>query len=228
MQAISPASRHSIKAFTKLGLRVYDPLIVNLVAPRVWGCSPDILVDHYRDHVTSNHADIGVGTGYFLDRCGFDSPAPRLALIDLQPNCLEYTARRLSRYQPRTYLRDLLSPMEPIAGGPFDSIALGGVIHCLAGDLQHKSRVFDTIAPLTQAGTKIFGYTLVYDGVMDRNRRRLMHPFLNRLRVIDNAHDRLCDLRRELRARFMASRVELVGCMALFSAVVPSAARFNQ
>jgi hypothetical protein len=228
MQAIRPASRHSIKAYTKLGLRVYDPLIVNLVAPRVWGCSPDILVDHYRDHVTSNHADIGVGTGYFLDRCGFDSPAPRLALIDLQPNCLEYTAHRLSRYRPHTYVRDVLSPMEAIPGGPFDSIALGGIIHCLAGDLQRKSRVFDTIAPLARAGTKIFGYTLVHDGVLDRNRRRVVHPLLNRLRVIDNTNDRLCDLRRELRTRFMDSRVELVGCMALFSAVVPASARHHQ
>lgn len=29
MQAIPPASRHSIKAFTTLGLRVYDPLIMS-------------------------------------------------------------------------------------------------------------------------------------------------------------------------------------------------------
>ena len=228
MHAVRPTPRHSIKAYTKLGLRVYDPLIVNLVAPRVWGCSPDTLVEHYREHVTSNHADIGVGTGYFLDHCGFDSPAPRLALIDLQPNCLEYTARRLSRYQPRTYLRDVLAPMQPIPGGPFDSIALGGIIHCLAGDLARKCKVFDTIAPLSRPGSKIFGYTLVHDGVPLSASRRLVHPFLNRLRVIDNTHDRLSDLRRELRARFIESRVELIGCMALFSAIVPGATAVNK
>ena len=221
MQAIRPLRRHSIKAYTKLGLRVYDPLIVNLVAPRVWGCSPETLVQHYREHVTSNHADIGVGTGYFLDLCGFDSPEPRLALIDLQPNCLKYTARRLSRYQPRTYLRDVLAPMEPIPGGPFDSIALGGIIHCLAGDLPRKCKVFDNIAPLARPGTRIFGYTVVFDGVSLNTRRRLVHPLLNRLRVIDNTNDRLVDLRRELRARFIESKVELAGTMALFSALVP-------
>src|SRR5688572_8199697 len=106
----------SIKAYTKLGLHLYDPLIVHWVAPRVWGCSPDVLVDHYREHVTSNHADIGVGTGYFLDRCGFESPNPRVALIDLQPNCLAYTARRLSRYRPHTYVRDVLRPVHEISG----------------------------------------------------------------------------------------------------------------
>jgi hypothetical protein len=212
----------SIKAYTRLGLRVYDPLIVNLVAPRVWDCSPDALVEHYREHVTSNHADIGVGTGYFLDRCGFDSSQPRLALIDLQSNCLQHAARRLARYRPQTYLRDALRLIEGIPGGPFDSIALGGIIHCLAGDLRQKSGIFDTVAPLARAGTKIFGYTLVYDGVSLRARRRLVHGFLNRLRVVDNKNDRLCDLHHELSTRFTDCKVEAIGCMALFSARFPS------
>jgi len=220
MQA-THARPDSIKAYTRLGLRLYDPLIVKMVAPHVWGCNPDFLVEHYRQHVTSNHADIGVGTGYFLDRCGLDSANSRLALIDLQPNCLAYTAQRLSRYQPQTYVRDVLLPIADIAGGPFDSIALGGIIHCLAGDLRQKSKVFDSIAPLAKAGTRIFGYTLVYDGVQDRVRRVLVHPLLNGLRVIDNKNDHLRDLRQELKARFIDCQVELIGCMALFSATVP-------
>lgn len=228
MLATPSPPRHSIKAYTKLGLHVYDPLIVKLVAPRVWGCDPGILLEHYRRHVTSNHADIGVGTGFFLDRCGFESPNPRLALIDLQPNCLEHTARRLSRYRPSTYLRDVLCAVDGIPGGPFDSVALGGIIHCLAGDLSLKSRVFDNIRSLTRPGTKIFGYTLVYDGVRQRASRRLIHPLLNRLRVIDNANDHSTDLYAALSARFIDCNVELIGCMALFSAVMPTAASIHQ
>ena len=144
------------------------------------------------------------------------------ALIDLQPNCLAYTAQRLSRYRPHTYVRDVLRPIGDIDGGPFDSIALGGIVHCLAGDLTQKSKVFDTIAPLAKSGTRIFGYTLVYDGVQDRVRRTLVHPLLNGLRVIDNKNDRLSDLRRELEARFVDCHVERIGCMALFSATVPN------
>jgi hypothetical protein len=161
-----------------------------------------------------------VGTGYFLDHCGLNSANPRLALIDLQPNCLAHTARRLARYRPYTYVRDVLRPLGEIEGGPFDSIALGGIIHCLAGDLTQKSKVFDTIAPLATGGTRIFGYTLVYGGVPDRIRRVLVHPLLNGLRVIDNRNDRLSDLRRELMARFVDCKLELIG-MALFSATVP-------
>jgi len=222
-----PPPADSIKAYTRLGLHVYDPLIVKLVAPRVWDCSPDVLVEHYRAHVTSNHADIGVGTGFFLDRCGFDSPSPdsrppRIALIDLQANCLAHAARRLARYRPQTYVRDALRPIEGIPGGPFDSIALGGILHCLSGDLRNKCRVLDSIAPLARAGTKLFGYTLVSDEVPRSARRRVVHRVLNQLRVVDNANDRLADLHTELRARFSDCRVEAVGCMALFSARVPS------
>jgi hypothetical protein len=120
------------------------------------------------------------------------------------------------------YVRDVLQPIEDIAGGPFDSIALPGIIHCLPGALTQKSQVFDSIAPLTRAGTRIFGYTLVYDGVQDRFRRTLVHPLLNGLRVIDNKNDRLSDLRHALNVRFIDCKVELIGCMALFSATVPA------
>ena len=213
-----PPLTDSIKAYTRLGLHVYDPLIVKLVCPRVWDCSPDALVEHYRRHLTSNHADIGVGTGYFLDRCGFTSPRPRLALIDLQANCLEHTARRLARYRPQTYVRDALRPIEGIPGGPFDSIALGGIVHCLAGSLREKSRLLDALAPLARAGTKIFGYTLVSDAVSRPVHRRVVHQVLNQLRVVDNKNDRLCDLHHELSRRFTDCKVEAIGCMALFSA----------
>jgi len=228
MLATRSRTPDSIKAYTPLGLRVYDRLIMYFVLKHIWGCNPDSLVEHYRAHVTSNHADIGVGTGYCLDRCGFDSPHPRLVLIDLQPNCLEHCARRLSRYRPRTYVRDVLHPIDAIPGDRFDSIALGGVIHCLAGDLRQKSNVFDTVAPLMKSGTKIFGYTLVNDAVPLRTRRRAVHRLLNGLRVVDNINDRLGDLRRELAARFSDCRVEPIGCMALFSAVVPDRKPFNQ
>ena len=221
-------SADSIKAYTRLGLHVYDPLIVNLVAPRVWDCSPEVLVEHYRAHVTFNHADIGVGTGFFLDRCGLgDSPAPnsssiRLALIDLQANCLTHAARRLARYRPQTYVRDALRFFVGFVGGSFVLFALGGILHCLAGEQRDKCRVLDSNAPLGRAGTKLFGYTLVSDEVPRFARRRVVHRVLNQLRVVDNSNDRLADLHTELRARFVDCRVEAVGCMALFSARYPS------
>lgn len=212
----------SIKAYTPAGLQMYDALVVNGFGKYVWGCDPHRLVDHYREHVTPNHADIGVGTGYCLDRCGFEAVNSRLALVDLQPNCLRYAARRLARYQPRCYVRDLRLPLEGVEGPAFDSIAVGGVLHCLSGNLRDKGGLLNNLAPLVVEGTRVFGYTLVRDGVCDRMPRRMLHAVLNRARVVDNACDYVTDLAMALSARFVNCRVELVGCMALFSAVVPA------
>lgn len=221
MEAIHPFTPDSIKAYTKPGLSFYDPLIMGLLVRYVWGCDSSILVDHYREHVSSNHADIGVGTGYCLDKCGFDRPDPRIALIDLQPNCLAYAAHRLARYRPQTYLRDVWEPMLDVPEPRFDSIALGGILHCLSGDLRKKSAVLDNIAPLTKGGTKIFGYSLVRDEVDSHFSRRITHRFLNGIRVIDNRDDMVADLERALHERYIDCQVELAGCMALFSAIVP-------
>jgi len=212
------ATPASIRPYSPLGLRLYDPLIVEILAPRVWRCSAERIVDFYDRHVTANHADLGVATGYFLDRCNFRSPHPRLALIDLQPHCLRYAAQRLARYQPEIYLRDALTPVVGIPGERFDSIAIGGVLHCLKGDLRRKARVFDAIAPLATAGTKIFGYTLLRDGV-DTRMARVARALLNRAGVVDNLNDTAGDLRAALEARFAEVSIELSGCMALFSGV---------
>ena len=221
MSSATTASPASIKAYSRVGLQLYDALVMGVFAERVWGCSPTRLLDHYRTHLTANHADIGVGTGYCLDRCGRRFDRARLALIDLQPNCLRHAAERLARFQPRCYVQDVLQPLHGIEGPSFESIALGGVLHCLAGDVAAKSVVFDNLAPLTASGTLIFGYTLVSNDVRRRARTRAVHGLLNRARVIDNRGDRLIDLQAALSTRFVDCRIDLVGCMALFSAVVP-------
>ncbi|MBB6096377.1 hypothetical protein HNQ60_005299 [Povalibacter uvarum] len=216
MSAASYASSDGIKAYTRLGLHLYDPLIVGVLARYVWDCPAEAFIDHYRQHVTGNHADIGVGTGYCLDRCGFDTPEPRIGLIDLQPNCLEFTANRLARYRPQVYLRDACRPLVGI--DPFDSIALGGILHCLPGDMAQKCRVFDSLRPICRSGARIFGFTLVNDAIPDRTARRLAYRGLNGLRVINCMSDTAEELRQSLAARYVEHTVELIGCFAFFSA----------
>src|ERR1043165_6975833 len=148
MQIATHSTPDSIKAYSRLGLEAYDALIMGFMVGQVWGCVAQRLIDHYREHLTGNHADVGVGTGYCLDHCGFRA-VRRLWLIDLQPNCLAHTYRRLERFHPQVYLRNVLHPVRGL-GPAFDSIALGGILHCLPGDLTRKSVVFDNLASLTQ------------------------------------------------------------------------------
>ena len=205
-----------IKAYSRLGLRLYDPLIVAVLARYVWSCPGQTFIAHYRKHVSANHADIGVGTGYCLDRCGFPVAIPRIALIDLQPNCLEYAARRLARYQPEIHLHDARRPLLGVK--PFDSIALGGLLHCLPGNLIEKSKVFDALRSICNPGTTVFGFTLVKDAVRERFSRRLAYCALNRLQLVNCSHDTADDWRRAFALRFRDYSVELFGCFAFFSA----------
>lgn len=213
------SSDDGIKAYTNLGLHLYDALVIRGVAPYIWGCPPEVFLDHYCKHVSPNHADIGVGTGYFLDRCDFGPRTPRIALIDLQPNCLEYAAVRLARYRPEAYLRDACAPLSGIY--PFDSIALGGILHCLPGDMRQKAHVFDCVRGIARPGARLFGYTLVNDTIRERRSSLLASCCLHRLRVVNFKNDDAGALTQELAGRFVDYTVELIGCFAFFAAVVP-------
>jgi hypothetical protein len=208
-----------VKAYSKLGLKLYDSLVIRGFAPHVWGCSARDFLEHYRKHVTANHADIGVGTGYFLDRCDFGSSHPRIALIDLRPECLAHAYHRLARYRPETHLRDARKALSGIAA--FDSICLGGLLHCLPGAaFYEKHIVFHALHPIVRPGTKVFGYTLINDG-MRYWRRTLAHYCLHRLRVVNFANDRIDDLALALRMYFVDCKLDQIGSFAFFSAVVP-------
>jgi hypothetical protein len=215
-----------IKAYSRLGLHLYEPLVVGLLARHVWTCPADAFIDHYRQHVSANHADIGVGTGYCLDRCEFGIPDPRIALIDLQPNCLKFVARRLAHYRPELYLHDAREPLLGVR--PFDSIALGGILHCLPGDMHQKAKVFDALRPICNPGARIFGFTLVNDAIAQCAVRRIAYRALNGLRVVNCSHDTADDLRHALAIRFRNYSVEMIGCFAFFSAITnPSVSLTN-
>jgi hypothetical protein len=211
-----------IKIYSSLGLRVYDALIMGSVTRYVWNCPSDVFVRFYRAHASDNHADIGVGTGYCLDRCGFVAGRTRLALIDLQPNCLSFAARRLARYSPEQYVWNASEPRRDSFMGvrPFDSIALGGILHCLPGDMRQKGRVFDTLRTLCTPDATIFGYTLVNDAIAQRLRRRFVYRLFHRMQVVNFAYDSVGGLEQELSARYDDYRIDVVGCFAFFRATV--------
>jgi hypothetical protein len=69
-------------------LAIYDALVLGLSCRFVWKCPAPSLLDWYNGHVSANHLDVGVGTGYFLDRCHFPSATPRIVLADLSESSL--------------------------------------------------------------------------------------------------------------------------------------------
>jgi ubiquinone/menaquinone biosynthesis C-methylase UbiE len=96
--------------YTKRTLSAYDFAVLGVSNRLLWQCPTQQLLKHYNQHVRANHLDVGVGTGYFLDRCQFPSPTPRIALMDINSNALEFAVQRIARYSPETYRRNVLEP----------------------------------------------------------------------------------------------------------------------
>ena len=97
--------------YNKHVLAIYDLLVLGFSCQFLWKCPADRMAKQYDKFVSNNHLDVGVGTGYFLDRCYFPSDYPRIALMDLNNNALMYTSERISRYRPEIYCRNVLEPI---------------------------------------------------------------------------------------------------------------------
>jgi len=203
-------------AYTPQTLRLgYDLFVLGLSNSLFWRCPTATLLRMYDENVSANHLDVGVGTGYYLDRCRFPSPAPRLALMDLNPHSLEHAARRTARYQPETYRCNVLEPV-PFDIPKFDTIGLTYLLHCVPGSLEEKAVAFDHLGRLLNPGGRIFGATLVQEGATRGPVARGLMKVYNRKGIFHNRLDSVDGLDRALSRRFAASRVAVIGCVATF------------
>ena len=202
--------------YSKPLLRVYDLYVLRFSGRIIWRCPMTAISSLYSRHVTANHLDIGVGTGFFLDRCVWPATQPRIALMDLNPNCLDAAKRRLARYRPEVYRANVLEPI-PFQIASFDSISLTWLLHCLPGDMHNKASVFDHLQALLNPGGVIFGATLLNQGVRHTAISRRLMTLYNSKGIFTNLHDDVEGLKQVLAARFSSFTVDVIGCGALFS-----------
>lgn len=203
------------KGYTKTGLAVYDSFVLGFNTSLVWKCPNAVLLDLYNRHVSGNHLDIGVGSGYFLDHCRFPIEQPRLALMDLNPLCLRHCARRVRRYRPETYEANVLEPL-PSEMAPFDSVSMTYLLHCLPGTIRTKSVVFEHVRAVMTPGAVVFGASVLQGGVAHGWLARRMLASLNEKQVFCNAQDDLDGLQHVLTAQFSTAHVEAVGGVGVF------------
>lgn len=208
---------------TRRSLAVYDAAVLGFLSRVAWKCPPGRVLEHYNRHVTANHLDVGVGSGFFVDRCRFPTERPRLGLVDASEACLEMAMCRVSRYRPEMYRANVLAPIT-LETRAFDSLALNYLIHCLPGTLGSKGVVFDHLVPFVDPGGVVFGATLLHGGA-DRNRlARTVMKWNNARGIFSNTADTADGLRSLVNAHLIDVTIEIVGCVALFSGRTPTAA----
>jgi SAM-dependent methyltransferase len=206
--------------YTRLSLATsYDLVVLRISNPYLWKCPTARILRMYDESISANHLDVGVGTGYYLAHCRFPSPAPRVALMDINPHSLRHASRRAARYKPACYPHNVL---EPISGDipKFDTIGLNYLLHCVPGSLEQKAVVFDHLRGLLHPGGRFFGATILQGSAPRGPWAQRLMDFYNRKGIFHNDQDTAEGLERALRQRFTEFRVTLVGCVALFQASI--------
>ncbi|MER0244521.1 class I SAM-dependent methyltransferase [Streptomyces sp. HSW2009] len=174
----------------------------------------------YDRNISSTHLDIGVGSGYLLSKCTMPSTDQHITLLDMNPHCLTHVKRRLSHdYRVSTVQGNVLEPF-PVPERSHGSAGLNLMLHCVPGDFAHKGVAFDHAAACVRPGGKVFGSTVLSQGVPVTKAARAALNRLNARKDFNNQHDSLHDLRRELSARFSDFTLTVHGCTALFEATV--------
>ena len=202
--------------YSKKVLLIYDLWVLGFSNSFLWKCPTKRLRTEFIKNATSNHLDIGVGTGYYLDKCLTDTNH-RLALLDLNPNSLEAAASRVSRFKPEVYRANILDALD-FQCDKFDSVSMSYLLHCLPGSLREKSLVFKNLIPYLNDNAIIFGSTILSDNVEISFLAKKLMSIYNKKGIFDNAEDNLSELSSSLHMYFNEVDIQVIGCVAVFTA----------
>ena len=72
--------------YNRFLLALYDVEVLMFEMPVIFKCPLKTVINLYNDKISDTHLDIGVGTGYFLDKSKFPTGHPTIHLMDLNPN----------------------------------------------------------------------------------------------------------------------------------------------
>lgn len=202
--------------YSPLTLAAYDWFVLGFSNRVLWRCPTPALRALYDRNVSPRHVDLGVGTGYFLDKAQWPVPAPEITLVDLNPNSLNAAAKRIRRFAPRTVQANAVEPLPPL--GPFASAGLCYVLHCLPGAIAEKAVVLDHLRPTLAHGARVFGATILQGDVPRSWAAQKVMNLYNRKGIFSNAGDTRQALQAALAARLHDVKIEIKGTVALFEA----------
>lgn len=147
-----------------------DTLVWGFNSPFLWRISESDIHSLYSANIGRNHAEIGVGTGLFLDK-DVSSKSMSITLMDLNHNSLNVCEKRiLSSYNEGEQAPNVNKLIIDIVGensfssqkGQYDSVAANFLFHCLHGTtLQDKLSAFKNCASLLSPDGTFFGSTIL-------------------------------------------------------------------
>ena len=204
--------------YTPFLLRIYDPIVLGVVARVVWRIPTKAMLNSFRELIGPTHLEVGPGTGWFLERSG-RLASTSLTILDPNPNVLRHVTERLRDVPITAVEADVLKPL-PV-DGPFASAGLNAVLHCLPGPPEYKEAALRNIAAVLAPDGVLFGATVLgRSGEHTWLARRVLTVF-NRQGGFDNLDDSAAWLKAALERSFEKVEVSEVGSLAIFVARNP-------
>jgi len=171
-------------------MRHYDHVVNNINCERVWRCSQQYIMNHYRNYISSYHLEIGPGTGYFLENENIRkaNSIEKITLVDINSEILEYASENLQYDYSRisTVNCNLFKQTLP-THIKFDSVGLNYVLHCVPGNLEDK--VDTLLHNLDHTDYNLFGATVICDPLHMNPIAEYELTLLNSLGIFHNEDD---------------------------------------
>lgn len=203
--------------FSVMNHRLYDRGLYGLVTGRIWRCPTERLLDNYADNISHSHLEIGVGSGYFLERTLCADFIRRLVLLDLNRRGLMQAAARLRAYAPQVWHQNIDQPLP--TGSGFLSVGMNYVLHCIPGTFRSNRRLFGNVHSALHKGGVFFGATLVRHSFRRAPWSWLMMRLLNLVGIFNNTLHSASELKEVMESLFREVEISMVGSAAVFRAV---------
>lgn len=211
--------RRGAGIYSKPVLAIYDTLVVRLSNSFAWRCPSRLMLAQYDRLLGRRHLDVGPGTGWYLAHAQLPERA-EVTLMDLNTNSLDSASQRIAGVDQSRLVANVLEPL-PVDAGPFDSIGVNYLFHCVPGTWVEKGKAFSHLADRLADGGALFGATILGDDADHNLPGRGLLALYNRMGIFHNRSDDTDDLRAALEDVFHVVDFDVVGTVAMFSARSP-------
>lgn len=215
----APTSAAGAAVYSPLILSFYDLWVLSICNSFAWCCgTTNIQLPFFKKFMGHRHLDVGIGTGYYPAHAGIPEKT-QLTLMDLNPNSLHFTKKRLGRPDTQTVQADVLQPL-PLKG-VYDSISTFFLIHCLPGPLERKMVLFTNLKPFLAENGTIYGTTVLGKDVSHNFFGWVLMCIYNWRGIFSNWDDGERDIREALCKDYKQVSTRVVGRVLMFSASRP-------
>lgn len=220
--SVSSRSTDGAAVYSPRVLKIYDRWVLGFSNSYAWKCpTAGVLLPFFRKHLSADHLDVGVGSGYYLAHSPA-RPGQQVTLLDLNENSLRAAASRIAALQPAQVREDVLLPAGALGERRFGSISLFYLLHCLPGPMAVKGdAVFGLLRRHLSSGGIVYGATILGDASGHNGIGRRLMKLYNRKGIFGNREDTLAALESALKRHFGRVAVWQHGHVALFRAEIP-------